>query len=261
MPTFNHNGTEIAFFDSGGDGPTVVLSHGFLMDHTMFDPQVEALSPEFRVVTWDERGFGLTPSPGPFSFWDAASDVVALLDHLGVEKAIVGGMSQGGFISLRVALQSPERVVGLVLIDTQSGTEDPAQLEGYNSLRDAWMEHGPAPVQDVVASLILGPGEWRSWFDKWEVLDRKQFSLAYDCLVGRDDVTARLGEIACPALVVHGTEDGAIPFDKAEQLRDRLAGFTELVAVEGAPHAANLTHPEIVNAAILRFARAAFAKG
>jgi pimeloyl-ACP methyl ester carboxylesterase len=69
----------------------------------------------------------------------------------------------------------------------------------------------------------------------------------------RDDITGRLGEITCPALIVHGTADASIPFTKAEELRDKIAGTTTLVAIEGGPHAANMTHSEPVNKAILQF--------
>jgi pimeloyl-ACP methyl ester carboxylesterase len=69
----------------------------------------------------------------------------------------------------------------------------------------------------------------------------------------RDDITDRLGEISCPALIIHGTADVAIPMEKAEVLRDRLAGPTTLVPIDGGPHAANMTHPAPVNDAILRF--------
>src|ERR1700679_3981509 len=123
------NGQRIRFDDSGGEGPPVILSHGFLMDREMFAPQVEALSGEFRVITWDERGFGETEFDGrPFSYWDSAQDCLALLDHLDLDQAVIGGMSQGGFLSLRAALLSPDRVRALVLIDTQSGPEDPEVL-------------------------------------------------------------------------------------------------------------------------------------
>src|SRR6202789_4192896 len=123
------NGQRIRFDDSGGDGPAVILAHGFLMDREMFAPQVEALSPEFRVITWDERGFGETEfDDQPFSYWDSARDCLALLDHLDLDQAVIGGMSQGGFLSLRAALLSPDRVRALVLIDTQSGPEDPEVL-------------------------------------------------------------------------------------------------------------------------------------
>ena len=126
------NGQRIYYEDSGGSGRPVILAHGFLMDHEMFAPQVAALVPEFRVITWDERGFGLTAFDGePFTYWDSANDCLGLLTHLGIDEAVVGGMSQGGFLSMRAALTSPERVKALVLLDTQSGKEDEAALEGY----------------------------------------------------------------------------------------------------------------------------------
>ncbi|MFM1752095.1 MAG: hypothetical protein RL119_1057 [Actinomycetota bacterium] len=253
MTTASINGTTVYYQDTGGSGTPVILSHGFLMDHSMFEPQVEALSAYHRVIAWDERGFGATPAPGPFSYWDSAADVLALMDHLNIDKAFIGGMSQGGFISLRVALTAPERVLGLILIDTQAGTEDADKVEGYGQLREAWMAYGPEPVQEIIAGLILGPGSWPEWFAKWAALDKDQFSLAFDCLMNRDDVTSRLGEISAPALIIHGTADAAIPVAKAETLKSGLAGPASLVTVDGAPHAANLTHPAPVNAAIKKF--------
>lgn len=253
MPTAELNGTTIHFEDTGGKGPAVILSHGFLMDHTMFDAQVAALRATHRVVTWDERGFGGTHAPGDFTYWDSANDVLALMDHLGIAKAVVGGMSQGGFLSLRVALTAPERVEALILLDTQSGTEAPETVEPYNQLHAAWVEHGSVAVQDVIAGIILGPGEWPEWFAKWAALQPDQFTRAFNCLMHRDDITGRLGEISCPALIVHGTADVAIPMAKAEVLRDGISGPTTLVPVEGGPHAANMTHADEVNKAIVRF--------
>ena len=117
MPFASIHGQEIHFEDSGGAGAPLVLGHGFLMDQSMFDPQVAALAPEFRVIRWDARGFGATRWDGkPFTYWDLADDLLALLDHLGLERAVLGGMSQGGFSAMRAALRKPERVRGLVLI-------------------------------------------------------------------------------------------------------------------------------------------------
>ena len=83
------NGQRLYYEDGGGDGPAIVLSHGFLMDHEMFAPQVAALAPEFRVITWDERGFGDTGFDGkPFTYWDSARACLGLLDHLGIEQAV-----------------------------------------------------------------------------------------------------------------------------------------------------------------------------
>ncbi|MGA0863533.1 MAG: alpha/beta fold hydrolase [Ilumatobacteraceae bacterium] len=253
MKTAQLNGTTIAYTDTGGDLPPVILSHGFLMDHSMFDAQAAALSATHRVITWDERGFGGTRATGDFTYWDSANDVLALMDHLGIGSSVVGGMSQGGFLSLRVALSAPERVTALILLDTQAGTEDPATVEPYNQLHAAWVEHGSVAVQDVIAGIILGPGEWTDWYDKWSRLEPDQFTAAFRCLMHRDDITDRLGEITCPALIVHGTADVAISMEKAEILRANIAGPTTLVAVDGGPHAANMTHPAEVNEAILRF--------
>lgn len=259
MPSATVNGISISYADSGGDGPVVVLSHGYLMDSAMFDPQVAALAPEYRVITWDQRGHGSTPAPAPFSYWDSAADVLGLLDHLGISQAVLAGMSQGGFISLRAALRSAERVRALVLIDSQAGLENPDSVPAYEEMERIWLEHGPAPVQEVVASIILGPADgpaaWQPWFDKWASADREELRYAFRCLIDRDDITSRLGEIGCPALVLHGTADAAIPMERAEVLAGGLAGPTTLVQIDGGSHASNLSNPDQVNVAMLEFLR------
>jgi 3-oxoadipate enol-lactonase len=85
MPTASINGQLIAYDDTGGDGPPIVLAHGFMMDRSMFDPQVCALRHRYRVITWDGRGFGDTTYDGrPFTFWDLAAGCIGLLDHFGM---------------------------------------------------------------------------------------------------------------------------------------------------------------------------------
>lgn len=255
MPTAAVNGINIHFTDSGGDGPAVVLSHGLLMDHSMFDRQVEALRDEYRMITWDERGHGATASPGPFTYWDSARDVLALLDHLGVDRAVLTGMSQGGFLSMRAALLEPHRVRALILVDTQAGLEDPANVESYRQMHEIWVTQGPAPLQEIVSAIILGPGNWDNWYAKWAAADRDQFTLAFNTLMDRDDLTPRLGEINCPALIIHGTADAAIPMTMVETLREGLGGQTTMTLIENGTHAANLSHPDEVNSAMLNFLR------
>ncbi len=259
MSTALINGVTVSYTDTGGAGEPVVFSHGYLMDATMFDPQAAALAPEYRVITWDQRGFGGTRATGDFSYWDSASDVLGLLDHLGVEQAVLAGMSQGGFVSMRAALLAPERVRALVLIDSQAGQEDPAVAPAYEQLEQTWLELGPAPVQDIVASIILGPADgpvdYAPWFAKWAAADRQELLLAFRCLMDRDDITGRLGEISCPSLIVHGTADAAIPVAKAEVVQAGLAGPAEVVLVDGGSHAANLSHADQVNVALLEFLR------
>jgi 3-oxoadipate enol-lactonase len=255
MPHAPVNGQQIYFEDTGGDGPVVILAHGFLMDHEMFAPQVAALRERYRVITWDERCFGDTVFDGqPFTYWDSAADCLGLLDHLGVDRAVVGGMSQGGFLSLRVALTAPERVRALILLDTQAGTEDPAKIEAYTGMIDLWVNAGPVDdLVNVVAGIIIdAPGENERWIAKWKARPKEPMAQAGQCLMTRDDVSSRLGEITCPALVVHGTGDTAIDMDRAGELSAGLVGSAGVVQVPGA-HAANLTHPDAVNDAILDF--------
>jgi pimeloyl-ACP methyl ester carboxylesterase len=224
------------------------------MNGSMFEPQVAALRDAYRVVTWDERGHGLAEHEADWTYWDSAHDVLALLDHLGVERAVLGGMSQGGFLSLRAALLAPERVLGLVLIDTQAGPEDPEAGALYEGMAAGWAAGGADPATlEVVASIILGPADHRPWVALWEQMPPHRAPQLVRTLLSREDITDRLGEIRCPALVIHGSADAAIPVEKAEALADGLPGAVPLVLVEGAGHAANLSHPEAVNAAIRGF--------
>lgn len=256
MATAAVNGAEIAYDDTGGDGPAVILAHGFLMDRSMFAPQVEALRSAYRVITWDERGFGDTAYDGePFTYWDSAQDCLGLLDHLGIDRAVVGGMSQGGFISLRVALLVPERVRGLILLDTQAGTEDPEVIPLYQGMVDTWVTDGPSDeLADTVAGLIVGdPTLSAGWIATWRSRPKESLGQPGTTLLTRDSIWDRLGEIDAPALVIHGDADVAIPLDRAERLVDGLPRAEPLVVVEGGTHAANLTHPAVVNAAVERF--------
>jgi 3-oxoadipate enol-lactonase len=260
MPFASVRGQEIFYEDTGGTGPVVLLAHGFLMDQSMFAAQVRVLAPDFRVITWDERGFGQTRWDGQaFSYWDSADDALALLDHLGAPRAIFGGMSQGGFVSLRAALRAPDRVAGLVLISTQAGVDPPEVIASYRQMTETWLAMGPIePLVAGVAGIILGAdtSHWEPWVSRWRAMPKEAMRWPSECLLTRDDITARLGEIAAPALVVHGTADHAIPFARAEQLAAGLRGCRGLVKVEGAAHAANVTHPDAVNPALVELCRA-----
>lgn len=259
MPYAKINGQNIYFEDSGGKGPAVVFAHGFLMDQRMFDAQVEALAPEFRVIRWDARGFGKTEFDGrPFTYWDSAADCIGLLDHLGLDRAVIGGMSQGGYMALRAALKYPDRVKALVLIDTQADADPPEAIAGRQQMIDTWLAQGPiAPLVESVAGMILGPKDhWEPWVSRWKEIPPERLREPGNCLNGRDDVLARVSEIACPTLVIHGTDDIAIPITTARDLARRLPACKGLVEVEGAAHAPNLTHPDVVNPALLAFLRA-----
>jgi 3-oxoadipate enol-lactonase len=249
------NGQKIYFEDTGGDGDVVILGHGFLMDHEMFVHQVAALRDAYRVITWDERGFGLTEFDGePFSYWDSAKDCLGLLDHLGIDRAVIGGMSQGGFLSMRAALLAPERCRALILLDTSTTLYDDDTRAANEGMIEMWLTVGPVDeLALAVATIIIDDAvEDPKWIAKWQARDKESLRQPGRCLMDRDDITGRLAEITCPALVVHGTEDTALTMADAELMASLLPDCDGVVKVGGA-HAANLTNPVPVNAAILSF--------
>lgn len=259
MPIADINGQGIYFEDSGGEGPAVILAHGFLMNRRMFDAQAEALAPEFRVIRWDARCFGRTRWDGrPFTLYDSAADCVGLLNHLGIQRAVVGGMSQGGYCALRVALHHPERVRALVLMSTSASVENEEGRAAYRQVRDLWGTPGATEnIIHMYSGAIIGdPRFYAPWLERWRQTTREQFVAAIDNLIHRDDIRDRLGEIRCPAIVFHGPEDVAIPAAEGRALYESLPGRTRFVSVPGAAHAPSLTHPEIVNPPLLEFLRA-----
>lgn len=256
MPYVERDNARLYYEDTGGNGPVIVFSHGILMDHEMFEPQVDALRDNYRCITWDERYHGLTDAQGSFSYWDSAEDLFAILDDAGAESAVLAGMSQGGFLSLRAALLKPDRVQGLFLIDTQAGTEDPVLGEIYRSWAATWAEEGPQDhLIEATVPLIISPAPSEKWTAKWREWPPQHVVPMIDTLLGREDITDRLGDITCPAIVVHGTEDPSIAMEKAEALCAGLPGCRGVVKIEGGGHAANLSHPGEVTEILLEFLR------
>lgn len=250
----------ITFSDSGGSGTPIVLAHGFALDSTMFGGQLR-LAPEYRIIAWDAPGHGATPgasSATPFTFWDLARDQFSLMDHLGIETAVIGGVSQGGFIALRAALLAPERVSALLLMDTEAEALGAADAEAYRQLFAALSQYGPTgDLTTALAAQIVGdfPAA-QVWAQIWR--DRGvPLGEPVDCLTQRDDVSGRLAEIDTPALVLCGEHDLSIPRDHQDRMRTALRHATALQIVPGAGHSAALTHPDEVNALISTFLRGA----
>lgn len=248
-------GRRIAYSDSGGAGDAVLLGHGFGLDRSMFAAQVAELGERWRIVTWDSPGHGDSPeSAEPFSYWDLARDQVALLDALGIERAAVGGVSQGGFTALRTALTAPERVSALVLVDTEAGALDPVDAEAYAGLFAALAAQGPRPelvgplAGQIVGDHPAGREQARIWQERGVPLGE-----AVRCLTGRDDVVGRLPGITAPALLVRGELDASIPPERMELLFDGLAHPTEVQVVAGAWHSPPVTHPGATTALLRAF--------
>lgn len=256
MPLHKINGQWIHYEDRGGNLPPVVLAHGLLMDCEMFAPQVEALGSRCRIITWDARCHGETETTDePFTYWDLAEDLRGLLDLLGIARAVIGGMGQGGFVALHFALKNPERVAALILLNTQTGTEDPEKVAIFKWMLDVWEAEGMNDqLAETIAAIILG-NEWpgrEAWIAKWRQWPPSLLRPALKALVGREDIHDRLGEIKAAALVIHGTADAAIDIELAQHLCSELANCLPLIRIEGGGHACNLTHPNLVNLAMQR---------
>ncbi|HEV3125192.1 MAG TPA: alpha/beta hydrolase [Candidatus Dormibacteraeota bacterium] len=257
MPFAEVNGQRLYYEDTDGDGAAVIFSHGLLMDQEMFAPQVTALRGEYRCISWDERGHGQTgPATQAFSYWDSADDVHALAAHLGVDRAFLVGMSQGGFVALRAALRYPDFVRGIGLIDTQAGVEDPDLVPQYRLMSETWQEHGlNDDLAEIIAGIIMSPGFPGNgdWIAKWKAQPVDHLDVPLETLFSREDLHDRLAEIRCPAIVFHGEADAAIPMEQAEALATGLPNCDALVRIPGAGHASNLSHPDAVNGPLLQF--------
>jgi pimeloyl-ACP methyl ester carboxylesterase len=256
MPYAEVNGQRLYYEDTGGAGPAVVFSHGFLLDGAMFAPQVAALRDKYRCIVWDARGHGKTAGKTlkPFSYYDSANDIAALLVFLGIDRAILAGMSQGGFAALRCALLYPKRVRALILIGSETGVDDAATLETYRKLLDSWIANNlPEEVAAAIAHVILGP-DWpgaAAWKAKWRTVAAPDLRTAFDTLAGRDDIGDKVSAILVPTLVIHGDADAGVTLAKGKAMKAAIPG-AEMAVVEGG-HSVNLTNPAPVNAAIEAF--------
>ncbi|NKY50472.1 alpha/beta fold hydrolase [Nocardia vermiculata] len=257
MPFAHAIDAEIHYEDTGGRGPVVLFGHEFFMDRTMFASQASALSPQFRIVTWDARGHGCTRDEGlPFTYWTAARDALTVLDQLGVERAVVGGTSQGGFSALRTALLAPERVAALILISTEAHSPTPRELETSRRFLDRWREPNVrrALAAHMAHWLIGDDAGYRAlWTERWLARDPHAIEVAAGCLLTRDSILDRLPEITCPTLVIHPTRAG-IPRSHVLEMTHRLS-TARFVEIEGGRQAVNMTHPTQVNSVIREFLR------
>jgi 3-oxoadipate enol-lactonase len=255
MPFVDLRGQRFCYDDTGGDGPAVVFSHGFLMDRTMFGPQVAELKSDHRVITWDWRGFGDTITDGAaFTVWDQVDDLLALLDHLGVQRAVFAGMSHGGYITMRTPLVAPERVRAIITMDTNAAGLSSDEQASYRHMFDTWMDQGPTDeLCATFADIIIGEANLNAeWTRRWQARPKDTMRQAVDVTITLDDISERLGELTCPALVLHGRDDKAFTIAQAENIAHHIPRAGEVVLVPGG-HAANLSHPDPVNKAIRGF--------
>lgn len=251
--TFDHDAVDL------GEGQPLILMHGSVMDRTMFEAQYSLLSDTFRVLAFDFRA-RTDRALAPYDLYDLADDCCAVLDDRGIGRCVVGGMSMGALVALRVALQHPDRVEGLVLIGGQASAFSPSD-------QNQWAAHYGQGRGETLG-LDMAEGEIEANFhpttadrmpelvDHWR---RRMAECSGDAVylevmswLRSDDVRDRLSEISVPTLIVHGDGDPSIPVESAVEMY-RLLPNAELLVLPRTGHAANLERPDEVNSAIRDF--------
>jgi pimeloyl-ACP methyl ester carboxylesterase len=225
----------------------VLLTHGYGSSSAMWRPNVDALSADRQVVTWDVRGHGHTVTPTIESLYTheaAVGDLLAVLDALEIDKAVMGGLSLGGFLSLAFCVSHPERVGALVLCDTGPGFRDEKARSRWNEYAlgraEAFERHGLAAVGQSPEIRVAEH-------------DPKGLALAARGILTQNDdaVIASLEAIHVPTLVMVGARDQ--PFMAATAYMATKIASAEMVVIPDAGHACNIDQPEFFNGTLTQF--------
>ncbi len=243
------NGIRIRY-DAAGNGPAVLLTHGYSATGRMWEPQIEALKDRYRIITWDMRGHGETEraeDPAQYSEALTLADMAGLLEFLKEDSAVVGGLSLGGFMSLAFHLAHPEVVRALVLCDTGPGYRNPKARAGWNRAAEK-------RALDLEARGMDGLGS-SSEVRATARYHRSAQGLAHAARGMLAQVDARISdhlpEIRVPTLVIVGELDE--PFIGASEYMAAKIPGARLEVIPGAGHAANLDNPDHFNRVLSAF--------
>jgi len=261
MSAFQSNGVSLAYEDRGPrGGKPIVFVHGFPFSRKMWTAQAELLEKDFRVVLYDVRGHGESEAgDGPFFLEHLVDDLVGLLDHLKIEKAVLCGLSMGGYIALRAVERNPERVAALVLADTKSEADgNEAKVKRAQGLA-ALQKNGPAAyaenfVKNVFAKANVASPAAAAIKSVIAANPPAGIGGTLLALAARTDTTASLAKIAVPTLVLVGEEDAVTPPAAAEALARGIPG-AKLHKIPGAAHMSNLENSAAFNQHLLAFLR------
>lgn len=255
-------GFEMNYEDTGGTGVPLLLIHGFPFDHTMWAPQLRALAPAVRVIAPDLRGLGESTLPeGGASLDDYADDLRALLDALGVERATVGGLSMGGYITFAFYRKYASRVRGLVLADTRPQPDSPEAKKGRAENIALVQQKGGGALAEKMLPKMLTP---KTLASRPEVTEAAMTMMARQPAEGiiaalaamrdRPDSTPTLVQIKVPTLVAAGAEDTLTPPEDARALQSAIRG-AQLMLIPEAAHMSTFERPEVFNRALADFLR------
>jgi pimeloyl-ACP methyl ester carboxylesterase len=242
-------GVRIAYevVNPGADGTPLLLSHGFSATSAMWAPNVEALSAGRTVVAWNQRGHGGSDTPADPSGYGhehCIADMAALLDVVGAERAILVGMSLGGYLSLAFHLAHPERVAALVLVDTGPGFRN-------DEARERWNDWARQRGEEIDRAGLGSSGSTEVRQARHRDLHGVAQAARYVLTQADGRVIASLPSVAVPTLVVVGADDTNF-LGAAEYMTRTIPGARQ-VTIEQAGHAANLDQPAIFNAAVAEF--------
>jgi pimeloyl-ACP methyl ester carboxylesterase len=252
------NGRQVGYDDVGSGDPIVFL-HGFPHRRSLWAPQLGALVDRARCIAPDLRGFGESQALAPYSMDRYADDVVELLDHLRLERAVVCGISMGGYVAFALWRRHPARVRGLVLMDTRSGVDSPEAVLKRRDMIALARQRGSGAVADAMITGMVG----RSTREKCpEVVDAVHSMLesapvegvvgALEAMISRADSTPTLGTIDVPTLIVVGEEDALTPAKESRAMHDAIPGST-LEVIARAGHVANVERSAAVNHVLSEF--------
>ena len=253
-------------YDDVGVGHAVVLIHGYPFNRSLWTEQTEALTSRFRVVTPDLRGFGESDSSeGPVTMNRMAQDVAELMDQLGIEQAVIGGLSMGGYVALAFVKQFPSRVKALVLADTRAQADTEEGKQTRHQQAEKALSEGMAGIADAMLPKLLTPDTVSK---RPEVVKRVRDMMlrtkpqgAASALLGmaeRDDHSEFISTIRVPTMIVVGREDALTPLADSEKMQSKIAP-SRLVVIENAGHVSNLEQTEQFNFALIRFLDRVFA--
>ena len=247
-------------YDDVGVGHAVVLIHGYPFNRSLWNEQTEALTSRFRVVTPDLRGFGESDSSeGPVTMNRMAQDVAELMDHLGIDQAVICGLSMGGYVALAFVKQFPSRVKALVLADTRAQADTEEGIQTRHQQAEKALSEGMAGIADAMLPKLLTPDTVSK---RPEVVKRVRDMMlktkpqgAASALLGmaeRDDQSEFISTIRVPTMIVVGREDAITPLADSEKMQSKIAS-SRLVVIENAGHVSNIEQTEQFNAALLAF--------
>jgi 3-oxoadipate enol-lactonase len=246
-----------------GEGPPVVLLHGYPLDGAMWSGVARALAPRFRVLKPDLPGRGETPVPSEGRIEDYADFLGAILDALPAPAGLAG-FSMGGYVSLALARRRPARLAALALVDTRAAADDVAGRARRDESIAAVRASGVAPIAEAMVPRLLGP-QSLSNADLVErvtriILRQKPETVAADLMAMRDRSDSRedLDGIRVPTLVVVGAQDTLTSPADSEAMAAAIPG-ARLVTIPGAGHLTPMERPGAVAAALGDFFAAALA--